>query len=178
VCRHWVMTEVLLLIKRKAPKSRVNHKYMLNHSIILIITVLKKLKWSWPVTKKNTTWSWLHNPTMGASEESVPAFTQKPQLRQEDDGNRLIFECQLIGSPQPEITWFRGDVELSPNKRTFFKTTSISGNKYLVVLELDNVIESDAGLYRVKAKNKQGEVFASINLNFSRKSFIILLKLS
>lgn len=106
---------------------------------------------------------------MGATDESVPAFTQKPQLRQEDDGNRLVFECQLVGSPQPDINWFRGEVELSEDKRTVFKTTKISGNKYLVVLELDNVVESDAGLYRVKAKNKHGEVFASINLNFSRK---------
>lgn len=103
--------------------------------------------------------------------ESVPAFTQKPQLRQEDDGNRLIFECQLVGAPQPDITWFRGETELSADKRTVFKTSKIATNKFLVVLELDNVVESDAGLYRVKAKNKLGEVFASINLNFSRKWF-------
>jgi len=106
---------------------------------------------------------------MGSAEESVPAFTQKPQLRQEDDGNRLIFECQLVGAPEPDIAWFRGEVELSADKRTVFKTNKIGTNKYTVVLELDNVIESDAGLYRVKAKNKHGEVFASINLNFSRK---------
>ena len=106
---------------------------------------------------------------MGSAEEAVPAFTQKPQLRQEDDGNRLIFECQLVGAPQPDITWFRGEVELKADKRTVFKTSKIATNKYLVVLELDNVVESDAGLYRVKAKNKHGEVFASINLNFSRK---------
>ncbi|GBP00350.1 hypothetical protein EVAR_930_1 [Eumeta japonica] len=45
---------------------------------------------------------------------------------------------------------------------------SIAANKFLVVLELDDVIETDAGLYKVKAKNKMGEVAASINLNFSR----------
>ena len=39
----------------------------------------------------------------------------------------------------------------------------------MVVLELNDVIETDAGLYKVKAKNKFGEVAASINLNFSRK---------
>lgn len=46
---------------------------------------------------------------------------------------------------------------------------SVGTNKFLVVLELDDVIETDAGLYKVKAKNKMGEVAASINLNFSRK---------
>ena len=41
---------------------------------------------------------------------------------------------------------------------------------FLVVLEINDVVESDAGLYKVRAKNKFGEVAASINLNFSRES--------
>lgn len=49
------------------------------------------------------------------------------------------------------------------------KTQTIGTNLFLVVLELDDVVETDAGLYKVKAKNKMGEVAASINLNFSRK---------
>lgn len=106
---------------------------------------------------------------MGVADDFAPSFTQKPQLRQEDDGNRLIFECQLVSSPKPEIAWFRGETELSEDDRTNFKMQSVGTNKFLVVLELDDVIETDAGLYKVKAKNKMGEVAASINLNFSRK---------
>ena len=35
---------------------------------------------------------------MGSTGENVaPSFVKKPQLRQEDDGNRLIFECKLAG---------------------------------------------------------------------------------
>lgn len=109
---------------------------------------------------------------MGVAEDFAPSFTQKPQLRQEDDGNKLIFECQLLGSPKPDIQWFRSDTLLSQDSRTTFKIQSIGTNKYLVVLELDDVIETDAGLYKVKAKNKMGEVAASINLNFSRKCII------
>lgn len=106
---------------------------------------------------------------MGVADDFAPSFTQKPQLRQEDDGNRLIFECQLVSSPKPEIAWFRGETELSQDDRTNFKMQSVGTNKFLVVLELDDVIETDAGLYKVKAKNKMGEVAASINLNFSRE---------
>lgn len=105
---------------------------------------------------------------MGA-EDFAPSFTQKPQLRQEDEGNRLIFECQLLSAPKPDIEWFRSDTLLTDDGRTTFKIQSLGANKYLVVLELDDVIETDAGLYKVKAKNKMGEVAASINLNFSRK---------
>ncbi|VEN57316.1 unnamed protein product [Callosobruchus maculatus] len=104
---------------------------------------------------------------MGVAEDFAPSFTQKPQLRQEDDGNKLIFECQLLAAPKPEIQWFRSEEQLSEDSRTNFRIQSIGTNKYLVVLELDDVVETDAGLYKVKAKNTMGEVAASINLNFS-----------
>lgn len=106
---------------------------------------------------------------MGVAEDFAPSFTQKPQLRQEDEGNRLVFECKVSSSPKPDITWFRSDTKLVEDARTTVKVQTIGTNSFLVVLELDDVIESDAGLYKVKAKNKLGEVAASINLNFSRK---------
>lgn len=115
---------------------------------------------------------------MGVAEDFAPSFTQKPQLRQEDEGNRLVFECQLVASPKPDIVWFRGDTQLSEDNRTVFKIQSVGTNKFLVGLELDDVVESDAGLYKVKAKNKMGEVAASINLNFSREYFFIWLILN
>lgn len=106
---------------------------------------------------------------MGVAEDFAPSFTQKPQLRQEDEGNRLIFECRLLGCPKPEISWFRGEIQLAEDHRTVMKIQAIATNTYIVILELDDVVETDAGLYKVKAKNKMGEVAASINLNFSRK---------
>ncbi|XP_039449989.1 myosin light chain kinase, smooth muscle-like isoform X1 [Culex pipiens pallens] len=102
-----------------------------------------------------------------ADHDFAPSFTQKPQLRQEDDGNRLVFECQLIAKPKPAIEWYRSEELLSQNSRTKFKIQNFGENKYFVVLELDDVIDTDAGLYKVKAKNRMGEVSASINLNFS-----------
>lgn len=112
---------------------------------------------------------------MGVAEDFAPSFTQKPQLRQEDEGNRLIFECRLLGCPKPEITWFRGETQLSEDHRTVMKIQAVATNTYVVILELDDVVEVDAGLYKVKAKNKMGEVAASINLNFSREYNIIII---
>ena len=103
-------------------------------------------------------------------ENKAPKFVRKPQLRQEDDGNRLIFECELSGHPQPEVSWFRQDEKIVEDGRTVFKTTETQVGTFMVVLELDDVIESDAGLYKIRAKNTHGDVAASINLNFSRKS--------
>lgn len=114
---------------------------------------------------------------MGLNDELAPSFTQKPTLRQEDDGNRLVFECKLVANPLPAISWFRGETQLAENDRTSMKTTEVAASTYLVVLELDDVIESDAGLYKVSARNKLGEVAASINLNFSRKLSIFYFPL-
>ncbi|XP_059218729.1 twitchin isoform X21 [Stomoxys calcitrans] len=110
---------------------------------------------------------------MGVSEDFAPSFIKKPQLRQEDDGNRLIFECQLLSSPVPSIQWYRSDTLVVEDERTKFKITPIGGNKFTVLLEIDDVMDTDAGLYKVKAKNNSGEVAASINLNFSRGTFSI-----
>lgn len=107
---------------------------------------------------------------MGIAEnDCAPSFTQKPQLRQEDDGNRLIFECELLSKPKPTIQWFRSDNELTEDDRIQFKLNALDETKYKVILDINDVAEEDAGLYKVKAKNAMGEVAASINLNFSRK---------
>ena len=107
---------------------------------------------------------------MGSTGENVaPSFVKKPALRQEDDGNRLVFECKLAGNPKPEVTWFREDIKIQNDERATFKVQEEGRNTFAVILELNDVVETDAGLYKVKAKNKYGEVSASINLNFSRK---------
>lgn len=109
--------------------------------------------------------------TPAANGNFAPYFKQKPQLQQADDGNKLIFECSLSANPQPSIEWWRGDVQLNESDgRTFFKIApNTEADSFHVSLTLDDVVETDAGLYRVVARNASGEVAASINLNFSRK---------
>ena len=102
-------------------------------------------------------------------ENFAPSFTKKPKLRQEDDGNKLIFDCTLSASPKPEIQWFRGDELVRESSRITITMRTGAKNSHDIQLILDDVEEEDAGLYKIKAKNKFGEVSASINLNFSRK---------
>ena len=106
---------------------------------------------------------------MSVREEVAPTFTKKPAIREEDDGNRLVFECELNSNPRPEIQWFCGSKLVVEDHRIQFRIKEFEPNKYLVALEVNDVIETDAGTYKVVAKNKRGEVFASIVLNFSPK---------
>uniref|UniRef100_T1JQ40 Ig-like domain-containing protein n=2 Tax=Tetranychus urticae TaxID=32264 RepID=T1JQ40_TETUR len=101
------------------------------------------------------------------NEEIAPTFVKKPRIRQEDDGNRLVFECQLISFPRPKITWYKEDVQIKDDQRIESRITEVGPNKFLVALELNDVIGDDSGIYWVKARNKQGEVSASIKLNFT-----------
>lgn len=34
-----------------------------------------------------------------------PTFTERPIIRQSDDGGRITFECRCVGDPKPIITW-------------------------------------------------------------------------
>ncbi|GBL88047.1 hypothetical protein AVEN_133706-1 [Araneus ventricosus] len=105
---------------------------------------------------------------MGVADEDIaPTFTKKPTLREEDDGNKLVFECELHSNPKASFQWYRGDVALHDDQRTKGTSKEIGPNKYKITLELNDVFETDAGMYKVTAKNKYGEVSASINLNFS-----------
>ena len=111
---------------------------------------------------------------MGVGDDVAPRFTQKPALRQEDGGQRLVFQCVLEASPKPDISWFRGTTSLSSSDRLRMRVDSAGGSAYNVIMEILGVTQADAGTYKVTAKNRLGEVSASINLNFSGQLISVL----
>ncbi|XP_055958001.1 muscle M-line assembly protein unc-89-like isoform X2 [Patella vulgata] len=105
---------------------------------------------------------------MGVGDDVAPRFTQKPSLKQEDNGQRLVFQCTLEASPKPDIQWFQGTNAISGSNRIKMRVDPAGGGQtYNVIMEIVNVTQNDAGTYKVVAKNRLGEVSASINLNFS-----------
>uniref|UniRef100_K1R5L7 Titin n=1 Tax=Magallana gigas TaxID=29159 RepID=K1R5L7_MAGGI len=104
---------------------------------------------------------------MGVGDDIAPRFTQKPVLKQEDNGAKLVFQCTLEASPKPDIQWFQGTTPISQSNRIKMRVEPAGGNKYNVMMDIIGVTAADAGTYKVVAKNKLGEVSASINLNFS-----------
>ena len=115
---------------------------------------------------------------MGAGDDIAPRFTQKPSLKQEDNGNKLVFQCALEASPKPDISWFRGQTPLSQSDRIKMRVDAAGGNTYNVLMDITGVTPADGGSYKVVAKNKLGEVSASINLNFNGKSFYIRYRIN
>jgi hypothetical protein len=111
------------------------------------------------------------------SERDIPAtIIRKPRIREENDGNRLLFECLLLGLPRPLIEWYKGDRKITLLDGRFqTKLQEVSPNRYVATLDLVDVVGEDKGQYRICATNKEGQVSAAINLTFTRKYFAIHL---
>uniref|UniRef100_T1IZ97 Ig-like domain-containing protein n=1 Tax=Strigamia maritima TaxID=126957 RepID=T1IZ97_STRMM len=96
----------------------------------------------------------------------APTFQQKPAIKQEDDGKRLLFECRILADPKPTLSWFHNGNLVTPTGRFKSTITAEGKNVYFSVLEVGKVTVEDAGKYKVTAKNELGESNATISLNF------------
>lgn len=47
----------------------------------------------------------------------APSFAQKPVIRQEDEGRRLVFECKIKADPKPSVSWFHDGNQVSSSSR-------------------------------------------------------------
>jgi hypothetical protein len=102
---------------------------------------------------------------------SAPRFSKPPAIRQvPNDSTRLFLECQVQSTPKPDITWFQNDKKILTTSTKQKQTIKLAtGNNYDVTLEITNLTPADAGTYKITAKNKSGEVAASVNLNLSNE---------
>jgi len=104
-----------------------------------------------------------------STEGSPPTFIQKPIIKQENDGKRLIFECKIAADPKPDLFWTRDDVPIQDSGRYLIYCDPLPNNAFVACLEIDDVNASDAGKYKISAKNKLGESNANIQLNLDSK---------
>lgn len=102
---------------------------------------------------------------------SAPRFTKPPAIRQSpDDSTRLYLECQVQGTPKPDVTWLQNETKLTTTSTKHKQTIkAATGNNYDITLEITDLGPTDAGTYKIVVKNKAGEVTANVNLNFSNE---------
>ena len=95
-----------------------------------------------------------------------PTFTERPVIRQSDEGTKIIFQCRLAGEPKPSLTWYHGEKKVEESGRIKMSVKLDKKMYYLCCLEISNVEAGDAGQYKAIAKNDSGESQATINLTF------------
>ena len=96
-----------------------------------------------------------------------PTFTERPVIRQsEEESNKIIFECRLVGEPRPDITWYHNEKQIVETDRHKYSMELDAKLYYLCRLEIANVDARDMGTYKAVARNASGEGHATINLTF------------
>ncbi|KAF5301261.1 hypothetical protein FQR65_LT00961 [Abscondita terminalis] len=88
-------------------------------------------------------------------ESNAPRFTEKLRPQHAHDGETIQFECRVVGSPRPQITWFRQTAVIKPSQdfEMFYDDDNVA------TLIIKEVFPEDAGTFTCVAKNSAG--FAS-----------------
>ncbi|CAG2187953.1 Myosin light chain kinase, smooth muscle,Myosin light chain kinase family member 4,Death-associated protein kinase 2,Myosin light chain kinase 3,Death-associated protein kinase 1,Death-associated protein kinase 3,Myosin light chain kinase 2, skeletal/cardiac muscle [Mytilus edulis] len=107
-----------------------------------------------PVTAETT-----ETPMRRFKIETPPNFTAKLKDKTVSVGNSVTFTCTVTGIPNPKVTWYRDDRDVTKESRYLVR------NKYgLLSLEIMDVTERDMGQFTCKAVNSEGEATCTASL--------------
>ncbi|XP_052349517.1 titin-like [Oncorhynchus keta] len=89
-----------------------------------------------------------------------PKFTRKPDgVSVVKPGQSKTFECQVTGTPEIDIYWFRDGNEISPSD----KYKMIFDNN-IVTLDICGADTKDSGIYYCEARNEAGSESCNMEL--------------
>lgn len=88
-----------------------------------------------------------------AAEQAIaPKFVKKIANMEVPEGSQARFECKVLGSPRPEVKWYKDNKEIQSNQYTSITTTPDGGS----VLHFQKVFADDTGRVTVVASNTAG----------------------
>lgn len=140
--------------------------------------------------------------TLSKELSDAPAFISQPRSQNVNEGQNVLFSCEISGEPSPEIEWFKNNLPVSLSYECILKKienimspsndfhaifllfkisisskVSVSRSRNVYTLEIRNASVSDSGKYTIKAKNFRGQCSATASLTVLRKYiFAIFLK--
>ncbi|XP_063069886.1 neural cell adhesion molecule 2 isoform X2 [Engraulis encrasicolus] len=103
---------------------------------------------------------------------NVPPVLSVPQLSfnaTADYQESVTLTCRAYGSPEPDVTWYRGLVELYESEQYAIRARGTS-------LTIRNIRKGDGGSYTCKASNKAGEVDRQLTLKVFEPPHITKLR--
>ena len=97
---------------------------------------------------------------MHVSFSEPPSFTEAPaEVSLVRVGDRKVFECKVVGTPEISVRWFRDGAEIHQSV-----THSMSFLNSVATLDISQVSERDSGRYFCEARNEAGTVSVSVGL--------------
>ncbi|OAD58520.1 Myosin light chain kinase, smooth muscle [Eufriesea mexicana] len=98
---------------------------------------------------------------------SPPKFYAVPHNRVVEEGETVRFQCAVIGHPTPWVKWDKNGMIVTPTARI-----SIKERDDVKILEIVEVTQEDAGLYRVIVENDYGRIEASARLEIINRQLL------
>uniref|UniRef100_A0A674NND7 Ig-like domain-containing protein n=1 Tax=Takifugu rubripes TaxID=31033 RepID=A0A674NND7_TAKRU len=119
------------------------------------------VEWSMDTTAVNK--DLLFNQGMESSSlvtEMPPRFINPICDMETPEGATIIFECSLMGTPSPVVSWFKGDKKIPHNDKKYLHSSE--GDNHF--LKICTVTTQDSGVYICRAINVVGETLCRASL--------------
>lgn len=98
-----------------------------------------------------------------SDKESRPRIIEKLQNVESVIGESGIFRIRVLGTPKPEVEWFKDDVQIESEGRFIAEK---EGRGYFS-LTINDIVAEDEGLYKCVATNELGEVISKAELQLA-----------
>lgn len=92
--------------------------------------------------------------------EMPPRFINPICDMETPEGATIIFECSLMGTPSPVVSWFKGDKKIPHNDKKYLHSSE--GDNHF--LKICAVTTQDSGVYICRAINVVGETLCRASL--------------
>lgn len=92
--------------------------------------------------------------------EMPPRFINPICDMETPEGGTIIFECSLMGTPSPVVSWFKGDKKIPHNDKKYLHSSE--GDNHF--LKICAVTAQDSGVYICRAINVVGETLCRASL--------------
>lgn len=102
-----------------------------------------------------------------------PTFSRKPKAKYVNEGEDVILECRLVAVPEPEITWYYKDMQIT-TKENIVVATESDMHMYCSVIKITKVQKKQEGKYTIIAKNREGEATIEIPMKVCNSNTIII----
>lgn len=101
----------------------------------------------------------VRSDNISSSGDSLPIFTMRLRDRRVQVTYPVRLTCQVVGYPQPEISWYKDDQLIESSRQSI-----ISQDNQFYTLELASTSLNDSGIYTCTAKNELGSVSCHCSL--------------
>lgn len=92
--------------------------------------------------------------------EMPPRFINPICDMETPEGTTILFECSLMGTPSPIVSWFKGDKKIPHNSKKYVHSSD--GDNHF--LKICTVTAQDSGVYICRAINVVGETLCRASL--------------